>query len=737
MLNSQSERLNWQPSISKISLAPHQQAAIKKCFDVESNYNNIILRDPPGSGKTYTILGYLRASKENVFINDNFNTSNLLSSIPAVITDIPTDILDTNVNDIIIENKSSSLINKISEYNYLMNNDINILKTTEIELDSILQNSNNTINNNFINLKLNETENIKSRISNTNNIIQNLQDISSKFNNSTSIQNIRKRNITNRQTTLIVIPYNIYTQWIGAIERIGGLTYYSYCNFSEITSLYFSYSSILFNYDIILTVPLYYEIIASISKDVGFVFDRVIIDEVDSLSYDIQITFGATHTITKSNLVKRCDSILANKRWYVSASLTNLVVYQNNYGIYFPNYFGKSQIGIEYKLSSKELKQIYSEINIFTDKQFIDSSFILPSPQIRNYIIYNKIIDNILNNILNKSQIEALNADDYEALNLKYNVSISSNLQDIIKIVAKELVEDIELWEKQLNVLNDAILKMEEEQELDASNLNQEDQPKNTCLNELNMKQTIEKRNEKKELLSSKKAKYSMLIERIKSNDMCLVCYEDIKHNNVSSVIMKCCQNSFCITCIFSLLNVNNGLSNCPMCRTAFKISDISILNKTIEVINVNNQTQKENIFNIGDYKLSSNEYSKQKLLFEITKFILETPHQPAKIMIFTNGWETVFNGLKKQFPLTNIDLLWNLNNVEQIDKQVKNFKVGNTTILISTPSTYGCGMNFENATDLILMHNVHNIEQVIGRCQRFGRTKPLNIWKIFNENEN
>ena len=64
-INSASTRFDWQPGDSQITLAPHQQAAIWKCFELERDGNIIIMRDPPGAGKTYTTLGYIRALKEN------------------------------------------------------------------------------------------------------------------------------------------------------------------------------------------------------------------------------------------------------------------------------------------------------------------------------------------------------------------------------------------------------------------------------------------------------------------------------------------------------------------------------------------------------------------------------------------------------------------------------------------------------------------------------------------------
>ena len=49
-----------------------------------------------------------------------------------------------------------------------------------------------------------------------------------------------------------------------------------------------------------------------------------------------------------------------------------------------------------------------------------------------------------------------------------------------------------------------------------------------------------------------------------------------------------------------------------------------------------------------------------------------------------------------------------------------------------------GCGMNFENTTDIILMHKIkpEMEKQVIGRAQRPGRKSVLHIHRLLHQNE-
>jgi SNF2 family DNA or RNA helicase len=45
----------------------------------------------------------------------------------------------------------------------------------------------------------------------------------------------------------------------------------------------------------------------------------------------------------------------------------------------------------------------------------------------------------------------------------------------------------------------------------------------------------------------------------------------------------------------------------------------------------------------------------------------------------------------------------------------------------------YSCGMNLENTTDIIFVHNMdpQREKQVIGRAHRYGRKNALSIWYI------
>lgn len=72
------------------------------------------------------------------------------------------------------------------------------------------------------------------------------------------------------------------------------------------------------------------------------------------------------------------------------------------------------------------------------------------------------------------------------------------------------------------------------------------------------------------------------------------------------------------------------------------------------------------------------------------------------------------------------------------IEKTLREYKEGETQVLLLNSMIEGAGMNLENTTHLLFMHKTEEvfINQVIGRAQRFGRIKPLNIILLFNKSE-
>lgn len=121
-----------------------------------------------------------------------------------------------------------------------------------------------------------------------------------------------------------------------------------------------------------------------------------------------------------------------------------------------------------------------------------------------------------------------------------------------------------------------------------------------------------------------------------------------------------------------------------------------------------------------------------------LKEYIENIKNIDKKIIIFSD-YSNIFSYIESicdENEISYIDL--DKGNIKDIDYAVNEYKYGNVKILLSNSTLFGCGMNFENASDIIFVHKMDlSIEkQVIGRAQRIGRKEILNIIYLEHENE-
>ena len=153
---------------------------------------------------------------------------------------------------------------------------------------------------------------------------------------------------TNKKRNVIVVPQNIIKQWCNSINFFsdGKLKYKKLTEYNDILDLY-NIESTLFDYDILITTSLYYNVIATTMKCNNNKIERVFFDEIDSIS----------------NFV--INEIDTNFCWFVSASFD-----YNILGIY------TKKIDIE----------LLSYITCKCRDDFIDNEFSLEIPNVYKII---------------------------------------------------------------------------------------------------------------------------------------------------------------------------------------------------------------------------------------------------------------------------------------------------------------------------------------------------------------
>jgi superfamily II DNA or RNA helicase len=676
-------------------------------------------------------------------------------------------------------------------------------------------------------------------------IYQSLEQNLKKSENKHWYDTIFKKNLlTNFKTNIIIVPQNIYTQWIFAIENFSDkLSYTKFITYDNIISLYTN-PSILKNSDIILTTTVYYQIIAKTLESINIKINRVFFDEIDSISNMIQ---------TKID----CDFI-----WFISAS------------------FNLNSLGYYASLINEEM---LPTISCKCDDDFIDNNIVLEEPSKNYYLCKNIYIDNILVNVISDDELNSFNAMDY-TINIKNNIKKNVlNEKEAIELILKSRKEIILLNQKSIEENKERIVFYEkykinfseytENFMLNLNNIsnlnnfkasileflnkfenytsfylitNIEDQDhekiirniKNEelltlrtnfkdivdllyklndikdncttflqkkiydskiehvfndmlkfidllkCLNDILIKinnkniSNIEINSDynlffqsfnnykiyfhefnnslndfnygcqsfnQLELLTGSidlleknsienQTKIDLIYERLSENDCCPVCYKLYKDiNNKIYITKECCNNKICGECVLEWYAKSKG--NCIYCNhESIYLNNLISFNDPKDKQEDNQKYEKE-YDEDNNKKLIYLNHSKDQFL---KKYIDNLKNEDKKIIIFSD-YPNIFKYIENLCDKSNIkytDL--DKGNIKDIDKAVNEYKFGEAKILLSNSSLFGCGMNFENSTEIIFVHKMTEEmeKQVIGRAQRMGRKGILNILYLQYENE-
>lgn len=531
-----------------------------------------------------------------------------------------------------------------------------------------------------------------------------------------------------KNLNIIVVPQNIIIQWCNSINIFsdGLLSYKKYTEYSDILDLYNNELS-FFDYDIIITTSLFYNVIATTLESKFLKVNRVFFDEIDSIS---------------SLLINEINTDFI---WFVSASFN-----YNDLGIY------KKKLDIE----------LIPYITCKCNNNFIDNMLKLQEPNLYKIICKNIYLDNIFSGLLSRDEFRLLNAMDYSNLKKKFCNRIAQNEREALDLLVKDKLDIIDMETLRIEDFKKAL-----------EGLNQLDD-RVKVLKEL-LQKSIKS-------LEESTTKLDLIKSRLKENNCCPLCYDEFDITQ-KKVLSQCCKNITCYNCANSWFNIMKK-ENCLYCNLPdTKFENYIIIKPNIENIcvlcdkeyeNVNDKYYskcclknscsiclkewyhtllKEKCLFCGlndilfeDFKneyqheeMKLNEqsgvkYTKKTKLQFLEYYIRTKIYSNCKI-IFCSNYIKIFNDMKKlliKYNISHIEL--DDGNVDSIYNSVNNYKHGNINVLLLNSNLFGCGLNLESTTDIIFLHKMDNDleKQIIGRAQRPGRKEALNIWYIMHENE-
>jgi hypothetical protein len=651
----------------------------------------------------------------------------------------------------------------------------------------------------------------------------------------------------NNKKNIIVVPQNIYTQWINSIEKFSkNLSYIKFVNYDNILSLY-NDSNILSSYDIILTTSSYYNIIATTLVSLNINVDRIFFDEIDSISniictkinadfiWFVSASFNINYLGYYGNKINnietitcKCDDTFINDNIFLDEPIKKYYLCKNIYIDYIlenivTNKELKGLNAMDYRLDNKDFeknkanneKEIIDLIlnnrrsiiefdkfqieesnkNINFYNEFINNKNIYETifldkinalDKLNNYksTIFNFISDfdifiSIYMNALNmntdnlreneiltvKSVIEEMRKKDVKSLKIMLDdiIDLYYNIFDIknicnkyfenkkstdIDIILMNLKKMVVLFDNILSILNNVkyeneiIIKyhtiLNENKNYIDNLISTVNNYSNTLISDNQMEIYIKQIEVSNKNIEENKLKIDLIYKRLIENNCCPVCYEifdNIEENKIF-ISAKCCNNKVCGKCIDEWYNMKK--ESCIFCNmNDINKEDMLYYEKDPSISttnNIENKLDNELINNkINNFEIY--DYNKSVYLNNYIKSIKDID---KKIIIFSD-YSHIFHYIEllcNENDIKYIDL--DKGNIKDIDKSVLEYKEGNAKILLSNSTLFGCGMNFENSTDIIFVHQMNEDmeKQVIGRAQRMGRKSVLNIIYLEYENE-
>ena len=459
------------------------------------------------------------------------------------------------------------------------------------------------------------------------------------------------------------------------------------------------------------------------NNEKGYMFQRVIIDEVDSIR------------------VPNFPYIYGKYTWLVTSSINNLLYPRGKYkfctkqgkniilskGIYGSGFIKNTLheiLGCNYTYSSCNYN--FNGIRIFksivrNNNEFIKDSITIPEPVMSYIKCYTPPEIFAVSDAISKDALKALNAGDIDSVKAILGCSAATET-DILDVVNLNLSEErakykakIETKNKKLeetltslNIVSNLISDAEKHNNIEfISELTE--QKKQIKITKDNYIASIKKWKSKVESVDTK---LKGIEERVSGCEkkLCPICATNV----VDPSLTPCCRNVFCMKCIGMSLKYSK---ECPMCRTVLNLKDMKLI--------VKSKTEEE---------IKTAEALPKKLDV-IIDYILENPKR--RVMVFSE-YESTFNLIEDSFKKNKINYSRLQGSSDRISNIVNKFKDNEFQVLLLNAKNFGAGLNLQFTDDIYIFHRMSvDLEtQVIGRAQRIGREIPLQINYLCYENE-
>jgi len=374
-------------------------------------------------------------------------------------------------------------------------------------------------------------------------------------------------------------------------------------------------------------------------------------------------------------------SVNAGFTWFISATYRAILNCSGTSYHFMRNFFSK--------FSGYEMLEHFV---IKNPVDFVKNSFKMPQVKEISHICINPRILNVLSNYIDQETKTMIEAGDIKSAILKLGgeTTTSSNLFEIVEKRQKDKLISAKM---SLNMWKN---RKESSHEIHGSNYS-----------EISF---WEKRvSDIEKVINDLKSKYNALLQ-----DDCTICYSDIK----DPILIPCCQNIFCGKCIMKWFETTKS---CPMCRASINIKELIYVKKDNDISNDSDEKEEKKQVEI---KLSKQD----KVLEIVSKGLAEN----KKFLIFSM-YDESFSIIRRVFESNRINFVEISGTKISRDSKIKKFKENKVSVVFLNSRFNGAGINLENATDIILYHEMPQSirDQVVGRALRIGREEDLDIHNL------
>jgi SNF2 family DNA or RNA helicase len=384
-----------------------------------------------------------------------------------------------------------------------------------------------------------------------------------------------------------------------------------------------------------------------------------------------------------STHINSMQGVSAGFTWFISATYRAILNCSGTSSHFMRNFFNKFSG--------------YDMLDHFVIKNpvdFVKYSFKMPQVREINHTCINPRILNVLSNYIDNETKTMIEAGDIKSAILKLGgeTTTSANLFEIVekrqkdKLISAKM--SLTMWKN----------RKESGQEIYGGNY-------------LNSEISFwEKRvSDIEKVITDLKTKYNSLLQ-----DDCTICYSDIK----DPILIPCCQNIFCGKCIMKWFETNKS---CPMCRASINIKELIYVKKDNDTTNDTDEKEEKKQVEI--------KLSKQDKVLEIVSNGLA---ENKKFLIFSM-YDESFSIIRRVFENNRINFVEISGTKSSRDSKIKKFKENKVSVVFLNSRFNGAGINLENATDIILYHEMPQSirDQVVGRALRIGRQDDLNIHNL------